>query len=195
MPRITALRHQPPRHVVVALDGKDWRPVPVEVVVAAGLWTGLELDRPRLRLLRRELRRSEALTAALRALERRELSTSELEARLEQAGIASSYRREALSVLARAGLLDDERAARLAARRLSERNAGDSAIRFQLAERGFHAQAIAAALAGIPPERARAEAVVAARGRGLPTARYLERKGFDADCVEAASGGLLADEV
>jgi hypothetical protein len=61
---VTALRERR-GHVAVELDGQAWRTVPLEVVVRAGLAVELELDRPRLRLLRRELRRAEALAAAL----------------------------------------------------------------------------------------------------------------------------------
>ena len=64
MPGVTALRAPRPGAVDVELDGARWRTLPLEVVVRTGLQVGEELDRPRLRLLRRELRRHEAITAA-----------------------------------------------------------------------------------------------------------------------------------
>ena len=63
MPSVTALRARRGR-VEVEVDGSPWRTLPLEVVGRSGLLVGLELDRPRLRLVRRELRRAEALAAA-----------------------------------------------------------------------------------------------------------------------------------
>src|SRR4051794_19625280 len=71
MPRVTALRPARPGRVLVELDGEAWRTVSLEVAARSGLELGLELDRTRLRTLRRELRRAEALDAGARALARR----------------------------------------------------------------------------------------------------------------------------
>src|SRR5206468_10376036 len=72
MPRVTALRPARPGRVRVELDGEHWRTVPLDVAARSGLALGLQLDRERLRTLRRELRRSEALTAGSRVLARRD---------------------------------------------------------------------------------------------------------------------------
>ena len=189
---VTGLRAKGADRVVVSLDGAPWRTLRAEVVLRAGLSTGLELDRARLRQLRRELRRSEAVSAAARALARRDFSRRGLEARLARARIPRAYREEALAVVAGAGILDDDRSARLAAERLVRRDAGDAAIRFRLSQDGFPPAAIEGALAELPPESERAAAVLEARGRRPRTLQYLARRGFSPDSLEAAAEDLLA---
>ena len=66
MPRVTALRRDRHGHVAVELDGAYWRTLPLDAVLRAGLAVGTELDRPRARTVRRELRRAAALAAAAR---------------------------------------------------------------------------------------------------------------------------------
>src|SRR5205809_2683942 len=95
MPRVTALRPARPGHVLVELDGERWRSIPLDVAARAGLQVGLELDRPRLRTLRRELRRGDALTAGARALARRERSERELREVLERKGVGELEREAA----------------------------------------------------------------------------------------------------
>ena len=112
MARVTALRERGGR-VEVELDGARWRSVPVDAAARVGLRVGLELDRPRLRELRHELRRADAGARALRALRHRDLAAAELDARLERAGFSEAERETTVERLADAGLVDD---ARLAAR-------------------------------------------------------------------------------
>jgi hypothetical protein len=50
---------------------------------------------------------------------------------------------------------------------------------------------VKAALAGLEPEAARAERIVASRGRSPATARFLARKGFGEEAVESAAGEVL----
>jgi hypothetical protein len=97
--------------VRVELDGEPWRTLPLEVVVRAGLAAGRVLERPQLRLLRRELRRHEALRASTGALRHRDLSASELEERLRRRDVAPAEREDAIATLRSAGLVDDERLA------------------------------------------------------------------------------------
>jgi regulatory protein len=174
--------------VLVQLDGHDWRELPEDVVVRARLIPGTELDRPRLREVARERRRTRALTAAARALRVRDLPTRALDARLEQRGIAAADRARALSALHGAGVLDDGRFARNRALALAGRSLGDAAIRFDLERYGVHADQVEEALAGLEPESARAARIVAARGSSPATARFLARKGFGEDAVESAVG-------
>src|SRR2546423_4000964 len=97
----------------VELDGAPWRTLPLEVVVRAGLAQGGVLERAQLRVLRRELRRHEALQASVRALRQRDLSTRELEERLQRRGdVAPADREAAVGALRSAGLVDDARFAR-----------------------------------------------------------------------------------
>ena len=56
MPTVTALRAAGRERVQVELDGRSWRTLPTSAVVAAGLHTGVELDRERARALSRARR-------------------------------------------------------------------------------------------------------------------------------------------
>ena len=67
--------------------------MPDVVVVRARLALGLDLDRPLLREIRRELRRAEAFERAGRTLARRDVSEADLRARLERGGVAPATRR------------------------------------------------------------------------------------------------------
>ena len=51
----------------------------------------------------------------------------------------------------------------------------------------FTPELLQGAVADLPPERERAARVVSRRGRSAATARYLARRGFDADAVELAA--------
>ena len=186
MPRVTALRPARPGRVLVELDGERWRAIPLEVAARSGLTVGLELDRERLRRLRRELRRAEALDAGARALARRDRSAEGLKALLERKGISAPEREEAIATLRRLGAVDDERLARARAAALAERGIGDDAIRVRLEQDGIAPELAAQAVASLEPERDRAVALVARRGAGPRTARWLAGRGFTPDSIEAA---------
>jgi SOS response regulatory protein OraA/RecX len=190
---VTALRPAGPSRFAVELDGAPWRTLPREVVHRAGLVVGLELDRERLRMLRRELRRSEALGAALTALRYRDHSRASLTERLERRGVAPAQRLETLGVLSRAGMVDDQRVAYGRAAALATRGAGDRLIADDLARKGIAPDLIAAALAALEPERERAARVVEQRGRSPRTARYLAAQGFSQETLEPLLERLVAD--
>ena len=192
MPTITALRAARPGRVEVELDGAPWRTLPVEAVLRAGLASGRLLDRPRARLLRRELRRLEALSAAGRALRGRDLAVAELADRLERAGVAPAPRAETLAVLDRAGLVDDRRFAADRSAVLAERGYGDDWIRWDLEHRGVAAELVESALASLADERERVERILEARGGGIRVARRLARRGFGEDAVELAANAPVA---
>lgn len=194
MPTVTALRPDRRGRFRVELDGGSWRTLPTEVVARAGLAEGLELDRPRLRRLRRELRRGEALAHAVRALRSRDLSERALAARLERAGFAAPERSEAIETLTRVGFVDDARFARNRATALAERDAGDAAIRLDLERQGLSQELAEEALAELAPELERAERIAAALGGGLRAARTLARKGFREESIEAVVPDRVADE-
>jgi SOS response regulatory protein OraA/RecX len=86
-------------------------------------------------------------------------------------------------MLERVGVLDDSRTAALRAANLAARGYGDAWIRAELERRGLPAEE---ALMDLEPERDRADRIIAEKGGGAATARYLARKGFDGDTVEAA---------
>jgi len=194
MPRtVTALRAAGAGRVAVELDGDRWRTLPLEAVLRAGLDVGRPVDRQRARGLARELRRLEALGVATRALRRRQRSTQELEERLAERGVAPRERERALATLASSGLVDDERFARARAEALAARGSGDALIRDDLERRGVATDAVEHALAALQPERERAAALVARRGPGPRTARYLAARGFDEDAVAEAVAPEAAD--
>jgi SOS response regulatory protein OraA/RecX len=195
VPRVTALRpDRPGKRVLVELDGAPWRQIPVEVALRVGIAAEVELGRAELRQLRRELRRSEALEAATRALRHRDRSRATLRARLNAAGIAPRAAEEALHTLARAGIVDDERFAHARAAALAARGSGDALIQADLLAAGISGDPAAAAIAALEPERERALRVVAVRGETIATARLLARRGFAGEAIEAAMPKLVADE-
>jgi regulatory protein len=194
VPRVTALT--PDRtgsHVLVELDGAPWRRIPVEIAVRVGLASHAELGRPELRRLRRELRRGEAIDAAVRALRHRDRSCAALRARLLGAGIAPWACEQALETLARAGVVDDERFARSRARVLADRGSGDALIEADLAAAGVSEPEAARTIGELEPERERAIRLAASRGESMATARWLARRGFADDAIEAALPTLVAD--
>ena len=128
----------------------------------------------------------EALAAATRALARRDYSERGLRERLTRGGVDAGKLEEAITELLAVGLLDDERFAGRRARALAERGKGDGAIRFDLRRQGVDSELVEDALAGLEPERERAERIVVRRGGGPETARLLASRGFDRDTVEAA---------
>lgn len=190
-PKVTALRARRGGHVLVQIDGHDWRELPEDVIVRASLTPGTELDRPRLREVARERRRAQALAAAGRTLRARDLPARALDVRLERRGIRAADRARALSTLQGAGLVDDGRFARNRALALAGRCLGDAAIRFDLEEYGVEPELVEEAVGGLEPETARAERIVASRGRSPATARFLARKGFGEAAVESAAGEVL----
>ena len=188
------MRAAPRGRVKVELDGAPWRTVPVEALLAAGLHIGLELDRQRLRLLRRELRSREALAKAARLLARRDLSERGLRDELALRRVPPSARHETISRLVEAGAVDDERLARRRAEILAARGSGDALIRADLEARGVEPELVEAAVEGLAPESARAGKIVSARGSGPQTARLLARRGFAEDAVETALARFVAED-
>ena len=128
----------------------------------------------------------QALEAGLKALSRRELSHAELVARLERSGIDSEDAELASSQLTQAGFQSDGRAAEERACVLAARLQGDLAIRVDLRRRGIADVDVDAALEGIDPELARAEALARRAGSAEQLARALHRKGYTDDTIEAA---------
>ena len=194
MPIVTALRVERRGRVAVELDGSPWRLLPTDVVVRTGLAEGRSLDRGALRLLRRELRRAEALGIAGRALRTRDLSKRRLADRLERAGVPPAAQEESLEILARAGLVDDGRFSRNRAEALARRGFGDAAIRHDLAGQGVASDLAEAAVLELEPEAERARRLVERRGVGPRTARYLAAKGFGEGALEAAVGHGFAND-
>jgi regulatory protein len=136
-----------------------------------------------------------AVDAALRALRHRDLSARELAERLRAKGFDEDAREDALDTLARTGLVDDARFAEARARSLAGRGAGNAAIRHALRGAGVEDAAAEDALATLEPEEERARTIVARRGAGAKTARYLRGKGFSDDVVAALVAAQSAQEL
>jgi len=188
VPTVTALRHDRRGRVAVELDGAPWRVLPLDVVARAGIAEGRALDRAALRLLRRELRRAEALRIATRALRARDLSTRRLGEKLARSAVPPAAAADSVAALTRAGLVDDARLARTRAEELAERGYGDAAIRHRLDREGVPDELVAEAVAALGGETERAARLIERRGTGIRTARYLTRRGFGEEAVEAALG-------
>ena len=125
----------------------------------------------------------DAVETALRALRARDRSAAELDARLAQRGVGAAEREEALETLERIGYVDDGRFALLRAEQLAVRGSGDALIRHDLEQRGVAAEQIEVALETLEPERERAARIVARRGSGAKTARYLASRGFGEEAL------------
>jgi SOS response regulatory protein OraA/RecX len=193
-PKVTALRSAGRNRIAVEVDGLAWRTVPAEVVLQVRLRVGCTLDRAALRAVRRELKRTEALTVATRVLSAADQSARVLDERLSRRGVAPRVRAEAVGILERSGLLDDRRAAVSRAQALADRGYGDGAIRADLERRGFDSEPADEAVAELVPEPERAKAIVRRRGLSLRTARALTAKGFSPETVEAACGAAFAND-
>jgi SOS response regulatory protein OraA/RecX len=128
-------------------------------------------------------RKAEAVDAAARLLRHGDRSRAELETRLTARGIDPDALTDALDTLERVGAFSDSKTAELRATALAERGYGDAWIRAELERRSLP---VDEALAGLEPERERAGRILGERGGGAATARYLARRGFDEDTVEAA---------
>ena len=138
--------------------------------------------------------RPRALEVATRALAKRDFSARGLRERLAKTGVGPEEADRAVAELEHAGLVDDHRFARHRAEALAESGKGDAAIRFDLELQGVGAELAAEALAGLEPERDRAERIVANRGPSPKTARLLAGRGFDAESVELALQATVAQD-
>lgn len=195
MKTVTALRPAGPGRVVVDLDGEPWRRISAEAAVGVGLRPGLPLDRERARRLARALRREVALGAALGALRHRDHTAATLDERLASRGITPTERARTLGTLAAAGLVDDARVAHSRAATLAGRGCGDLMIRDDLERRGVPVGLVADAVAALEPERERAVAFAARRGRSPRTLRALAAKGFAEESLEGLVAELDADAI
>jgi regulatory protein len=125
---------------------------------------------------------------ALRALRHRNRSRSDIERRLDRAGVAPDEREATLDRLTEAGLLSDERFAEERAQTLARRGASDAIIRRDLRRDGIDQTALEHAIAQLEPEDERAARVFDRRGGGANALRYLASRGFAAETLERLAG-------
>ncbi len=133
---------------------------------------------------------------ALRLMARREMTPQELAAALSQRGYSEAVIATTLERAQALGLLDETRAARLAASRLANRH-GDRVIAHRLAARGVAEETIAAALTEVAKEqgdeRQRAARLWQRKFATPPTdarqwqqqARFLAARGFSWETIRA----------
>jgi SOS response regulatory protein OraA/RecX len=188
MPEITGLKEVSASQVLVELDGVPWRKVPLNAAARAGLRAGKRLEREDLRLLRREIRRAEALTGATRMLARRPLSRALLEERLKRKGVAPVDREEAADVLERAHYLNDRAYALDRARGLAGCGYGDAAVRHLLEQERLASELIREAVAALEPEVERARRIARSTPHRKKLLWRLTRRGFDPETVEQLAG-------
>jgi regulatory protein len=160
------------------------------VVVRCRLAPDVALDRRRLREIRRELRRAEALGAAVRVLARRDVSEQRLRERLASRGVSADAAESVVATLASAGAVDDARLAHARAASLCERGWGDAAIGVRLEQEGLASDIVSGALTALPPESSRARGVAARAPDRRAAWRLLARRGFSPEAIEDALGPL-----
>lgn len=194
-PIVTAIRDCARSRVQIELDGVPWRDVPLDAAAEARLALGVELDRSRARELNRAIRRHAALSAGVRALRHATHTRASLDRRLAGRGVRDVERARVLDTLERAGLVDDERAAYTRADGLMRRGCGDAMIAADLAERGVADELARSVIAALSAEPVRAAHIVARRGGGAATARYLSARGFPDDVIEATVAGICDHDV
>jgi SOS response regulatory protein OraA/RecX len=161
--------------------------LPADAVVRTGLVVGRALDRETARALARELRRSQALSAAARALRHRDLSRRRLDERLAERGARPEVRADALAALERAGLVDDARLAAARARSLAERGYGDAAIRFALEGEQLAPGLVEEVVGALEPERERVKTLLS-DPVDLKMLRRLAARGFAVETLEDVAG-------
>lgn len=129
------------------------------------------------------------LDEAVRALRRRDHTAVSLDAHLGRRGVGSAERETAIERVRELGYLDDARFASRRAESLAARGYGDALVAADLARQGVSGEVAAAAVAALEPERQRAARLVARRGGGTRTGRYLAAKGFSEEVVLAYVAG------
>lgn len=192
-PTLTGVRRIGVGRVELEVDGARWRRVPDAVVLRCGLAPGIELDRPLLRTLRRELRRAEALDAAARTVARRDVSSRRLRERLEARGVRAGAAESAVATLEDAGIVDDARSARGRADALAERGWGNAAVEARLAGEGYGSDVVATAIEQLAPEEERARTLAVGAADARRAWNLLARRGFAYETIEAVVGLLDAD--
>jgi SOS response regulatory protein OraA/RecX len=132
---------------------------------------------------------------ALRALRRRDHTSASLEAVLARAGASPAERTGVVDRMRSLGYVDDAGFAARRAEALAERGAGDRKIELDLEQHGVAEDIASLAVAGLEPERQRADRIVSQRGARASTVRLLASRGFSEDVIEAIVADASAWEL
>lgn len=201
MAAITRLKAASGRpQVRVHVDGAFWRTLPLALVVEQDLSVGLEVDAARLAALEAQATEAEAVSYALRSLDFRMASSSQLRDRLTRRGYGDAVIAATIAACARMGALDDRGLAATRARRFRDGGYAAYATRQRLRRQGFADAdldaALAEAYAGYDAE-AEARRVLAARPSSAATRSraygLLARRGFPADVARRVAAEAADD--
>ena len=196
MAKITALRTIRGRQRLnVFLDGKCAFSLEAELAAKEGLRTGQEISDGYVETLASSDKSYRCLNAALRLLDYRPRSESELRERLQRLGFDGDYIAPVLARLKEQGLIDDLAFARFwVENRESFRPRSARMVRHELRQKGLSEESIAQALADLDEEESAYRAGLR-RGRRLThldevsfrkkLIAYLLRRGFPYEVVNS----------
>lgn len=186
---------EPQKHSTVRysifLDGEFAFGVGRDLLLSSGLARGEFLDRARIDAILARDAIERAVSAAMRALDQRLQSRSELRIRLLRKGFSPETTDAALNTLAEHGYLDDGRFAEVwIENRLEHRPRGKRMLEAELRKKGIDRQTVDATMAEMPIDDRDAAIVLARKGlkrvEGLPRDEQarkltgmLARRGFD----------------
>ena len=180
--------------VRVHIDGAYWETLPLALVVEEDLRVGLEIDVARLDGRRVE---AEALAYALRSLDFRMASRSQLADRMARRKYPEPVIATTLEACARMGALDDRGLATTRARRFRDGGYAAYATRQRLRRQGFADADLDAALADAYAgfdEEAEARRLLAARPSSAATRSrayaFLARRGYGADVARRVANDV-----
>ncbi|RLC58712.1 MAG: RecX family transcriptional regulator [Chloroflexi bacterium] len=202
--RVTAIERPPrKRRYNVRIDGARVIPLSREVLAAANLRVGQEVDDSRVAELEAAEARHTAMASALRLLSYRQRSEREMRDALRSKGIPEAIAGETLDRLRELRLLDDQAFAEAwTESRQRHRPRGRRMLLAELAQKGVERELAQASVAEIDEEadalRAGRKRSQTLRGREFREFRrrlgdFLARRGFGYDVCEATIKQLWAE--
>ena len=208
MNTITAIEAQQKRRGrrSIFVDGEFVIGVHEDVVAALNLSVGQSLDRDRLVGLVEAETTRKAREAALRLINYRDRSKSEIRKRLIGSGFPDNIVEEVVDQLSRVGLLDDEKFCRDWVRsRTAAKPMGKARLAWELRSRGVEAACVEQALEAISEDAEYEMALSLAQRKIGKTSRdnpslktrlspFLQRRGFSWDVIKAVVDRLCPDD-
>jgi regulatory protein len=159
--------------VRILVEGRAVLTVPVEVVQAEGIRSGVVPDAEQMGRLERAADHEAAFRTAVRLLARRPFARSDLARRLKLKGHLPDAASAALDRAAEAGYLDDAKFVRHYVESRSNRGRGPSRLRLELSAMGVERSLIDGALAALAAESAVDAQIDRLLARRLPLVREL----------------------